>query len=153
VLILCRRLRVVGFVDPHRAGERWRFGVLADEAFRVRLEGGGQDVGAGGADEFGAPVVHVGGHVQAYAGMAMIMVVPAEEPVAEHPRVLDAAEAVGEVRPVLQGLELRLGVGVVVRAVRPGVALGHAQVGEQERHRLGGHRAAAVGVDGQLVLA
>ena len=35
----------------------------------------------------------------------------------------------------------------------PGVGLGDAEVGEQERDRLGGHRGAAVGVDGQLPAA
>ena len=33
------------------------------------------------------------------------------------------------------------------------VRLGDAQVGEQERHGLGGHRGAAIGVNGQLVRA
>jgi hypothetical protein len=31
------------------------------------------------------------------------------------------------------------------------VGLGDAEVGEQQRHRLGGHRGAAIGVDGQLI--
>ncbi len=33
------------------------------------------------------------------------------------------------------------------------MGLGDAEVRQQERHRLGGHRAAAVGVDGQLIAA
>jgi hypothetical protein len=33
----------------------------------------------------------------------------------------------------------------------PAVALGHAQIGQQERDRLGRHRGAPVGVDGQLI--
>jgi heat shock protein HspQ len=32
------------------------------------------------------------------------------------------------------------------------VGLGHAQIGQQERHRLGCHRRAVVGVDGQSVV-
>jgi hypothetical protein len=84
--------------------------------------------------------------------MAMIMVVPGEELVAEHPGVFDAAEPLREVRRV-QRLELGLGVRVVVGAVRPGVAFGDAEVGEQEGDRLGGHRGAAVGVQGELVAA
>ena len=35
----------------------------------------------------------------------------------------------------------------------PAVGLGDAEVGEQQRDRLGGHRGAAVGVDGQLPAA
>ena len=66
---------------------------------------------------------------------------------------LDRGEPAGEVGPVLQGLELGLGERVVVGDVRAGVGLGDAEVGEQERDRLGGHRGAAVGVDGQLVAA
>jgi hypothetical protein len=34
--------------------------------------------------------------------------------------------------------------------VRAAVGLGDAEVGEQQRGRLGGHRRAAVGVDGEL---
>jgi hypothetical protein len=48
------------------------------------------------------------------------------------------------------GAQLRLGVRVVVRHVRAGVGLDNAQVSEQQRDGLGGHGAAAVGVDGQL---
>jgi hypothetical protein len=40
---------------------------------------------------------------------------------------------------------------VVVAHVQTGVALGHTEVREQEGNRLGGHRGAAIGVDGELV--
>ena len=42
----------------------------------------------------------------------VLMVVVCEELLAERPRVLDAAEAFGERRAVLEGLELRFGIGV-----------------------------------------
>ena len=77
-------------------------------------------------------------------------VVPGEEGPAERAGVLERAEAVGELGPVLEGLELGLGEGVVVGDVRPAVGLGDAEVGEQQGHRLGGHRRAAVGVDREL---
>lgn len=52
---------------------------------------------------------------------------------------------------VLAGRDLGLGVGVVVGAVRSRGGLGDAEVGQQHRDRLGGHRGAAAGLDGQLV--
>src|SRR5437879_167455 len=81
-----------------------------------------------------AAVGDVGGRVVADPGMAVRLVVPAEEAAAEGAGVLDRADPGREVRAVLERLELRLGVGVVVRAARARVALGDAQVGEQERH-------------------
>ncbi len=113
--------------------------MLADEPVGAGKVGGVQDLAAGFADGVSASVVDVCGGVQSDPGVAMLVAVPAEEPVAEDAGVLDAAEPVGEVRPVLQGLELRLGVGVVIRAVRPAVGLGDSEVGEQERDRFGGH--------------
>jgi hypothetical protein len=67
-------------------------------------------------------------------GVPMLDVVPGKEFLAEQPSVVDRAELVGEVGPVLEGLEVRLGVGIVVGGVRPGVGLGHgteAPVGVQ----------------------
>ncbi len=102
-------------------------------------------------DRFGAAVMDgVGGH-EADAGVAVLVVVPGEELAAERSGVLDRVEAGGEAGPVLQRLELRLGVGVVGRGVRAVVGLEHAEVGEQERDGLAGHRAAAVGVHRQLI--
>src|SRR5688572_31215960 len=49
-----------------------------------------------------------------------------------------------EAGAVLEGLELGLGVGGVIGDVRAGVGLGDAEVGEQERDRLGGHRGSPV---------
>src|SRR5688572_32409166 len=55
-----------------------------------------------------------------------------------------------EAGAVLEGLELGLGVGVVIGDVRAGVGLGDAEVGEQERDRLGGHGGAPVSMQRQL---
>jgi predicted nucleic acid-binding protein len=60
------------------------------------------------------------------------------------------AEAVGEVGPILQRLELRLGEGVVVRDAGPRVVLRDAEVGEEQGQRLRGHRCPAVGVNDEL---
>lgn len=83
--------------------------------------GVGEDVGAGGPHGAGAAIVHVGGGVQPDPGVPVVVVVPAEEDLVERSGVLDGAEPVGEVGPVLEGLELGLGERVVVGAVRPRV--------------------------------
>jgi len=103
------------------------------------------------ADLLGGAVVHRGRGVQADPGVAVHVVVVLEERRAERSGVLDRAEAAGEVRAVLERLELRLGVGVVVRHVRTAVAAGDTQIDEQLGDRLGGHRGAPVGVQGELV--
>jgi len=72
------------------------------------------------------------------AGVMVVEVVPVEEVAAEGARVLHGAEALGKVRPVLECLELRFAERVVVGDVGPGVRLGDAEVGHQERDWLGG---------------
>ena len=61
---------------------------------------------------------------------------------------MDGPELSGERGAVFEGLELCLAVGIVIRDVGPGVALCDVQVGEQRGDGFGGHRGAAVGVDG-----
>jgi len=65
--------------------------------------------------------------------------------------MLLGAAAWREIGAVLQRLELRLGERVVVGDVRPRVALGDREVGQQEGHRLGCHRRTAISVQGELV--
>ena len=64
-----------------------------------------------------------------------------------------AGEAVWEVGPVLQGLELALGEWVVVTDMGSAVGLGHAKGGQELRHGLGSHGCTAVAVDRQLITA
>ena len=115
--------------------------------------GGGQDLGASGLDRCGAAVVDVGGGVEAEPAVAVLVVVPGEEVLAVRPGSLDRGEPGGECRPVFQRLELRLGVRVVVGDVRAGMGLRDPEVGQQQRDRLGGHRGAPVGVNGELAAA
>src|SRR5215467_7321678 len=82
--------------------------------------------------------------------MMMLGVVPEEERVAVHPGILNRAETRRECRAILERLELRFREWVVVRDMRPGVGLRHAEVGEQEGDGLGRHRRPAIGVDGEL---
>ena len=65
---------------------------------------------------------------QADAGVAMLLVVPVKELLTEGAAVLDAAEAVRELRAVLQGAELAFRIRVVIGNIRPAVGLGDAQV-------------------------
>jgi len=76
----------------------------------------------GSQDRAGLAVVNGGRGQQAQSPAVMVVVVPLEEPAAELQGVSEAAEAVGEFRPVLQRLELALGERVVVRDV--GAAVG-----------------------------
>ena len=62
----------------------------------------------------------------------------------------NAAEALGELGLVFQGLEVGLRERVVVGGVGPAVRLGDAEVGQHQGGGLGLHRPAAVGVEGQL---
>jgi len=58
-------------------------------------------------------------------------VVPGEEDLAEAAGVVGRAETLGELGPVLQGLELTFRERVVIGDMRPAVGLGDAQVGQQ----------------------
>jgi hypothetical protein len=81
--------------------------------------------------------------------MTVGVVVPVDERAAVSAGVVDVVEPGGELGPVLQGLEVRLRVGVVAGGVRPAVRLGDAEIGKQERDWLGALRRAAVGVQRQ----
>ena len=56
------------------------------------------------------------GHVTD-ARVAMGLVVPREEPLAMAAGILNASEAVREIRSILQRFELGLGIGVVIRDI------------------------------------
>ena len=81
-------------------------------------------------DECGLVVVDHRRRQQAQAGMAMFFVVPTKEPLREGPAVLDAPEAIRELRSILHGAELTFRIRIVVRDVRPAMRLGDAQIGQ-----------------------
>ena len=56
----------------------------------------------------------------------------------------------GKRRLVLQGLEVTFGERVVVGGMRAVVRAGDAEVGEQQGSGFGLHRAAAIGMQGEL---
>ncbi len=80
----------------------------------------------------------------------LLVVVVHEEHLAERSGVFDAAEALGELRAVLERLELGLAERVVIAHMRAAVGAADAEEGEQLDHGVRGHRAAPVGVDGEL---
>ena len=96
----------------------WRF---FDEALRVGAEGAIEGFLAGRMDRIGLAVMDLIGRHQADAGMMMVLVVPIEKAAAERLGVLDAAEALGELRLVFQGLEVAFRERVVVGGVGPAV--------------------------------
>ena len=75
--------------------------------------GGVEYVGAGGVEPLGVAVVDGGWGHQPDPGMAVGVVVPVDERAAVSAGVLDRVKPGGELGPVLQGLEVRLRVGVV----------------------------------------
>ena len=98
-----------------------------------------QDDSALFSDRFGPAVVDVGGGMKSNARVAMIVVIPSEKSGAVGLGVFEAAEAVGEIRSVLEGSELRFTERNVITRMRPTVRFGDPEVGQEVRHRFGDH--------------
>jgi len=96
-------------------------GWVMHEALRVTRVGREQGVVPSRDDLRCAPVVDGGGRHQPDAGVPVLVVVVAEKPVAEAKAILVAAEPVGKLRAILEGLEVGLGVRVVVGHIGPAV--------------------------------
>ena len=113
----------------------------------------GKSCHQGGAALFGElismPIMDGVGRHQADAAVTMNGVVPTEEHLAVRASIFDRAEARREVRPILQGFELRFGVRIVVRDMGSAVRFADIQVHEQRGDRLRAHAAAAIGVQRQ----
>src|ERR1019366_3312999 len=99
---------------------------------------------------FGLAVMDLIGRHQTDAGVVMVSIVPVEKVAAEHLCVLDAAEALWELRVVFQSLEAAFGERIVVRGVGPAVRFGDAEIGEQQGGGLGFHRSTSIGVESKL---
>ena len=128
-----------------------RLWAVALESFRVCREGDVQGVGALLKQRVGVAVMNRGRCHEADARMAMAVVVPGEELLAVRACILDTAKARRKVGTIFEGLELRLGEGVVVRDIRAAVGFGDLKIHQQLGHRLGAHAGPAVGVQGELV--
>jgi hypothetical protein len=148
VCLIFRLFESFGGLIQTSVGRRWGCGG-ALESVGVGQEG----LVEGGLAEWRAclrraVVDAVWGHV-ADARVLMLVVVPGEEGWTVGGRRLEAAEARGEVGPVLHGLELRLRVRVVVGDVRAAVALGTSRSTSKAATGLERMLAAAIGVQRQ----
>lgn len=65
-------------------------------------------------------------------------------------RVWLAAKPRWGIGTVFHGSELSLGIRVVIGDMWAGVGFGNPKIRQQQRHRLGCHGVAAIGVDGEL---
>ena len=120
------------------------FGVPVDESLRVLAPGEAKGLFAFLQDSVGSTVVDVMRGEHRDPGMSMLGVVPGEERTAEGGCGRDVVEPPGEAGVVLQGLELRLGEGVVVTDLGTAERAGHPEVGQQLRGALAGHRCPAI---------
>ncbi len=98
-------------------------------------------------DVVDATVEHVGRREERDAGVLVHVVEPRDELLAPGPAMHQRRERAGVVRLVLEGLELRLGKGVVVADVGSAEAANHTQRGQQLGEPVRPHRAAAICVD------
>ena len=101
------------WIDPDDFGDGGRLRCDATKADRIQPKCGGQRGLSLLADLQVRAVVHRRRGVQPNARVPVHMVVVVEEHVAERARILDAAEALGERRTVLEGLERCLTEGIV----------------------------------------
>jgi hypothetical protein len=69
--------------------------------------------------------------------MTMLGVVPGKECLAVSPGILDAAEAIREVRTIFKRLEVRFGDGIVIGNIRPTMSLDDFQIDQQGSDVLG----------------
>ena len=114
----------LGRVDPDGIGQRRGARRFADEAFGMLLEGFGEDALPVVQDLGGKPVLDQVRCQQGDAAVVVFVVVPVEEDVAMGAGVFQRAEAIRELGPVLQGLELAFRERVVIGDIGPAVRLG-----------------------------
>ena len=100
---------------------------LPHETFRVRLIRHIENRLTLFEDACGLPVVNHGRREQRQARVAMFLVVPAKESLTECTAVLNAPEAVGELRPIFQGAELTFRIRIVIGDVRTAVGFRDTQ--------------------------
>ena len=100
------------FVDP-RDGRKCRWcGNFADEPLGMQVVGVKQNGTAQLTNLLGPSVVDVSGRVIANTRMNVVLVVPGHEALTVGLGVLETAEPIRKVRPVLEGAKLAFRVGV-----------------------------------------
>jgi hypothetical protein len=138
-----------GWIDPNGERHAGRLRCDALEASRMGSEGGIERDSALRGESGRSAIVHRIGWHECDTGMTMLSVVPTEELLAMRARILDRPEARREVGSVLQGLELRLGIRIVIRDVGAAVSFRHIEIDKQLRDRFGAHAGAAISVQGE----
>src|SRR5271168_4116283 len=108
-------------------------GARADEALGVAGIGLVEHLLSLLDDLFGPAVMQHIGCQKCDSAVMVLVVVPGEKALAKGACILDRAEALRELGPVLEGLELALRVWVVVGDVRPTMSFGHSQISQHER--------------------
>ena len=91
----------------------------------------------------GLTIMDRGRSEQPQGAVIMLLVVLVKERSDPGPGIFQRTEEVREVRSIFQGLELRLGIRIVIGDAWSRMSLGHAQIGQQHGQRLGLHRTAA----------
>ena len=114
------------FVDP-RVGRHLARPGAAVEPPGVGSVGGVEGGGAAGFDGDPGSVVHRCWGVHRDPGMPVLIIVVPEEVAAEYVDVFDGPEFAGERRAVLEGLEVRLRIRVIIGYVRAGMGLVDAE--------------------------
>ena len=122
---------VVRLVDPDFAGDFGRPGSTVDEALRMPAVGVIKDVLPRCLEFIGQAMVDGVGGEQPQAAVTVFGVVPGEEVSKVGLCVLGAAEATRVRRRVFDGLEVTLGIRVVVGHPRPTVTGQDIQVDQQ----------------------
>ena len=130
-------------VDPGLRRQNGRLRGSANESFGVSPLSLDEGLASSRGEFFRAPMMNDGWSHETDSRVPVFVVVVAEEVTAEQVSILDGTETLRELRAILQRLELRLGVGIVVRDMRSRVSLGHAEVGQEQGYGLALHRAAA----------
>ena len=77
--------------------------------------------------------------VDAILHMVMHLVIPSKKVLAKGPGIFETAKLFGKRGLIFQGFELRFRKRIVIGHLGTAMALGHAQIREQERDRLRGH--------------
>jgi Transposase len=140
-----------GLVDPDLLWKVGRSRWATDKAIRVSQVGQVECPLTILADPDGQAVMDCGGSHHTDSRVAMLIVIPDEEVLAEGPTVLDATEPVRKLRAVLHGAEMAFRKRIVVGSVRAAVSLSHTKIGQQQGHRFRSHSGTAIGMEAELV--
>jgi hypothetical protein len=106
------------------------FWVFPLKKFRSRIASNIEHILALPQNVFRLTIVNRRWRQQAYAGVTVLLVVPPKKTLTESATVLNAPEAVRELRPIFHGSELALGVRIVTRDVWSTMRFRNTQIGE-----------------------